>query len=212
MIVQIYEIQDPHEAEICIEAGVDHIGSVLISRETWRDPVLREVFRMTDGTAVRNCLIPLFDDADTLYMALDYYRPDFVHFCDALTNRRGIRSDMHTFIETQAEVREKFPGVGIMRSIPVPESVRTAPFPTLEIAHAFEPVTDIFLTDTWLEQAPVEGYIGITGRTIDWDMAARLVSHSAIPVILAGGLSPDNVYQALLKTGPAGADSCTRTN
>ena len=29
MIIQIYEIQTPHEAEGLIEAGVDHIGSVL---------------------------------------------------------------------------------------------------------------------------------------------------------------------------------------
>jgi phosphoribosylanthranilate isomerase len=29
---------------------------------------------------------------------------------------------------------------------------------------------------------------------------------------LAGGLSPENVYDALIEVRPAGADSCTKTN
>ena len=58
----------------------------------------------------------------------------------------------------------------------------------------------------------MKGYIGITGKTADWEMARELVIQSNIPVILAGGLSAENVYSALMKVSPAGADSCTRTN
>ena len=47
MIVQIYEIQTPQEAEKCIELGVDHIGSVILDRNEWKDPVLRETVRMS---------------------------------------------------------------------------------------------------------------------------------------------------------------------
>ena len=59
---------------------------------------------------------------------------------------------------------------------------------------------------------PVKGFIGITGMTCDWNIARELVVNSKIPVILAGGLSPDNVYDALMEVWPAGADSCTQTN
>ncbi len=38
MIVQVYEIQTPHEAEKCIDLGVDHLGSVVLSEEEWRQP------------------------------------------------------------------------------------------------------------------------------------------------------------------------------
>ncbi|MGB5157370.1 hypothetical protein [Desulfobacterium sp. N47] len=41
--------------------------------------------------------------------------------------------------------------------------------------------------------------MGITGLTCDWDAARILVDLVAIPVILAGGLSPDNVFDGIIK-------------
>jgi len=59
---------------------------------------------------------------------------------------------------------------------------------------------------------PVQGFIGITGRCCDWDVAAELAAQSPIPVILAGGISPDNVAAGIRQVRPAGVDSCTGTN
>jgi phosphoribosylanthranilate isomerase len=38
------------------------------------------------------------------------------------------------------------------------------------------------------------------------------VDASGIPVILAGGISPQNVIAGILQVKPAGIDSCTWTN
>ena len=59
MIVQIYEIQTPQEAAKCIEAGVDHIGSVLSSEEEWRQPLLKEAVQLSEAAGIKNSLIPL---------------------------------------------------------------------------------------------------------------------------------------------------------
>ena len=94
MIVQIYEIQTPQEAEKCIELGVDHIGSVLLSRDEWRLPVLRDVFRLSEGTETKNSLIPLFKDLDDFYRSIDYYRPHFIHFCESLLDHEDKEIDL----------------------------------------------------------------------------------------------------------------------
>jgi len=43
-------------------------------------------------------------------------------------------------------------------------------------------------------------------------MAEAIIKQSPIPVILAGGISDENVFDAIIKLQPAGVDSCTRTN
>jgi phosphoribosylanthranilate isomerase len=212
MIVQIYEIQTPAEAEQCIEAGVDHVGSVLLSEKPWRQPVLKETLSVSRGTDAKNSLITLSQEVDTLHRVLDYYQPDYIHFCENLTDNHGGEIDLNKYVDLQIGLKERFPEVAIIRSIPVPTKDAAPEYPTLKIAERMEPVSDIFLTDTWLEQAPVEGFIGITGRRCDWKRARELVLRSKRPVILAGGLSPDNVYEGLMEVGPAGADSCTQTN
>jgi phosphoribosylanthranilate isomerase len=92
--------------------------------------------------------------------------------------------------------------------------------PTLALALLFAPFSDFFLTDTLLLPArpnqsivqPEQGFVGITGKVCDWKMAEKLVRQSKIPVILAGGISPENVYDGILQVQPAGIDSCTHTN
>ncbi len=47
---------------------------------------------------------------------------------------------------------------------------------------------------------------GGSGRTCDWEAAAEIVRRCDAPVILAGGLSPENLAEALATTGAAGLD------
>ena len=70
----------------------------------------------------------------------------------------------------------------------------------------FGPHVDAFITDTW---DPQTGARGATGKTHDWDVSRRIVETAARPVILAGGLTPENVGHAILQVGPAGVDAHT---
>jgi len=212
MIVQVYEIQTPQEAAKCIGLGVNHIGSVILRMDDWRVPIVEETVRLTQRSGMRSIVIPLFHDRDVIRRVIVYYHPDFIHFCDSLTDDEGHPTDVETYVSFQMTLREEFPEVGIIRSIPVPREGTAPDFPSLEIARMLSDSTDMFLIDTWIKNAPEEGYIGITGELADREIARSLVNASKPPVILAGGLSPQNVYGALMAVRPAGADSCTQTN
>ena len=47
---------------------------------------------------------------------------------------------------------------------------------------------------------------GGTGMVSDWETAARIVKASPLPVMLAGGITPENVAEAVLAVGPCGID------
>ncbi len=56
-----------------------------------------------------------------------------------------------------------------------------------------------------LDTRTAEG-TGGSGRTCDWDAAAQIVERTEMPIVLAGGLSPENLGEALATTGAAGVD------
>lgn len=67
-------------------------------------------------------------------------------------------------------------------------------------------LVDAFITDTF---NPETGASGATGRTHDWRISRELVHLSPRPVLLAGGLTPANVREAILSVAPAGVDAHT---
>ncbi len=47
---------------------------------------------------------------------------------------------------------------------------------------------------------------GGTGQRLDWDLAAEIVQRAVRPVILAGGLTPENVADAIRRVRPYAVD------
>lgn len=222
IIVQIYEIQTPGEAAAVIAAGVDHVGCVVVSQQEWQSPELLETIACAKGLGAKTSLIPLFNDLEPVLAVLGYYQPDIVHFCEHIATPSATPAELESrcrgLASLQSQIRRHFPHLGVMRTIPIPPAPAPPDCPFLKIAQWFAPSSDYFLTDTVLHDAfglnaqPVDGFVGITGQTCDWGAARRLVMESPIPVILAGGLSPENVSAAIRAVRPAGVDSCTLTN
>lgn len=92
-------------------------------------------------------------------------------------------------------IKEALPGIKIIKAIHVtgPES--------LDLANSFEPFVDALLLDSRTTDR-----LGGTGITHDWDLSSLIVRSSKVPVILAGGLNPENVYQAVRKVHPFAVD------
>jgi phosphoribosylanthranilate isomerase len=98
--------------------------------------------------------------------------------------------------EAVARLRALVPGVKVVRVVHVtgPEAVAEA----TTIADA-----DALLLDTF---DPITGRRGATGKTHDWRISAAIVRSVRVPVILAGGLRPENVAEAIRTVQPWGVD------
>ncbi len=59
MIVQIYEIQEPKEAALMAECGVDHIGGVILCSQEWKIPALKESVGVIRAAGRKSSIIPL---------------------------------------------------------------------------------------------------------------------------------------------------------
>ncbi len=101
-----------------------------------------------------------------------------------------------------AELRRAMPGVSLVQVVQVggEESFEEA----LELARE----ADALLLDSGNRSLPKKE-LGGTGRTHDWSISARVVERSAVPVFLAGGLTPANVAEAIRRVRPFGVDLCT---
>ncbi len=108
--------------------------------------------------------------------------------------------------ERIAELKKTIPSVKIMQAVAVNQ-----PEP-IAFALKYSSVCDYFLLDS---DGDVEVHpygVGATGSTHDWTVSAEIVRKVNVPTILAGGLSPANVKEAIKVVNPWGVDSFTLTN
>lgn len=68
---------------------------------------------------------------------------------------------------------------------------------------------EVFHTDYHLLDAHVPGLRGGSGEPFDWQLAAE--RRSSVPLVLSGGLTPDNVGAAIAATRPDAVDTASGT-
>lgn len=89
-----------------------------------------------------------------------------------------------------------------------PEILEQLPYQTIKafsIDQVSAEMVKSFPADYYLIDSPVGEHRGGTGKTFDWKLATELGLHLD-KVILAGGLSPDNIQEAIKQVQPAGID------
>ncbi|MBE0517353.1 MAG: phosphoribosylanthranilate isomerase [Methanophagales archaeon] len=91
-------------------------------------------------------------------------------------------------------VREALPAVKLIKTVHVDEHG------TIHGVMPEEDYVDFLLLDTFSAQ------IGGTGKLHSWAKSREIVADSMIPVILSGGLTPENVAAAIKEVNPYGVD------
>ena len=102
----------------------------------------------------------------------------------------------HLPVEGLIELRGLLPGLELIKTVHVTGEEAVAR------ARDYAPHVDMLLLDSRTDDR-----LGGTGLTHDWSISSRIVQAVDVPVVLAGGLNPENVARAIEQVGPAGIDA-----
>jgi phosphoribosylanthranilate isomerase len=196
MLTQIYEVSTPEEARAIAAIGVDHVGVLVGNGEFPREQSPAAAARIAAAIAPPAKFLALFLTADIALIEtwVRELSPAIVHLGASPALLPPARV---------ATLRQRLPDSVIMRSVPVTDET------SLHIAQSYVGLVEYLLLDS---HRATDRQIGALGVTHDWRISRRIVELVPMPVILAGGLGPDNVAEAIGAVRPAGVDSKTKTD
>jgi len=175
-----------------MDCGVDFLGFPLKLAIHREDVPLETAAGIIRNLKIsdRSVLITYLDRADKILGLADFLGVSIVQ--------------IHGTIEAPElfKLKQQRPQLRIIKSLIVKTDIVEL---TAEM-EKFCSLIDAFILDSY---DPKTGACGATGKTHDWNISRQLVEFSKKPVILAGGLTPENVRRAILEVGPAAVDAHT---
>jgi phosphoribosylanthranilate isomerase len=185
--VKICGIATPHDAAIAVAAGADAIGLLVELDHPSPDELQVDTaaaIAVGLPTTVTVVLVTHRVDPEGIEWLCRRVRPGCLQL-HGVVHRR-----------TMPELRERLPGLPFLKALhPEVDSA-------VDEALLWSSLVDGLLLDTRAGDR-----IGGTGITHDWELSAKIVAAlPGFPVILAGGLGPENVADAVRTVRPWGVD------
>ncbi|KKG07931.1 phosphoribosylanthranilate isomerase [Methanosarcina sp. 2.H.A.1B.4] len=199
--VKICGIRSPEDIELAAFYGADAVGFIT------EVPVESPRKLDSDTAAALVSKVPKFLDSVMVIMPenstcalelIDKVRPDIVQ----------IHSNM-SLIELEI-IREKA-DIPIIKTLSVPAGRGASKLQVL-VKRLLEEVRELEesgAVDSVLLDSGVAGKAGGTGFVHDWDLSRRIAEETELPLILAGGLKPENVQEAIRAVSPYAVDTAS---
>ena len=186
--VKICGITSPAEARLAERHGAHAVG-VLVGRvhisPDFVEPAMADLIFRSLPPFIAPVLVTHLDDPD-----------EAVRLADGLSSPViQLHSDMNA--STLRELRMRLSPRKVIGKVSVEGET------AVERAMEIEPFVDAIVLDT---RDRTTDRVGGTGMVHDWSISARIASSSRVPIILAGGLTPDNVARAIETVKPWGVD------
>ncbi|HEY7985098.1 MAG TPA: phosphoribosylanthranilate isomerase [Ktedonobacterales bacterium] len=189
--VKVCCISTPAEAALAIAHGVAAVG--LVSAMPSGPGVIAEDLIATIAAGVppgvASFLLTSLQDPDAIIAQQ--------RRCGATTLQLVDRLDRGAY----PRLRAALPGIGLVQVIHVTGAE------SLAEAVAVAPLVDALLLDSGNQALPVKE-LGGTGRVHDWSISRAIRAAVDVPLYLAGGLTPENVADAIAAVAPFGLDVC----
>ena len=190
--VKICGMKDLDSIMTAVKYGADAVGFITevpvstprkIDRETARELVA------STPPLVSTVMVCMPDNLENALELARFVQPDVVQVHSSMS-----REDLRALKEIT--------GVKLIKTIHI--DGRTDVGTTVDEINGLDNIADAILLDT-----KIDGKTGGTGTVHDWDRSLEITLNSSLPVILAGGLNPGNVADAVRTVRPYGVDTAS---
>ncbi len=191
MKVKICGIRTEQDLSVAINAGADAVGFITdVPVDSRRKITLAEASRLISKVPlfVTPVLVIMPENAQQAARMIQAARPGAVQ--------------IHNALPLSELVKLRGTGVKVIKTIPVSRDPDTEAL--IKQINGLSGAVDAVLLDTALD-----GKSGGTGVPHNWEVSSRLVRNASIPVILAGGLKPENVGDAAGRVRPYAVDTAS---
>lgn len=193
MFIKVCCILNLAEAEMAMRHGATALGLVSAMPSgpgVIEEAMIAQIAQAVRPTGVETFLLTSLTDPDAIVAQHHRCGTTAIQLTDAIA------------IEDYTVLRRELPGVKLIQVIHVEGEGSVAE------AERVAPHVDRILLDSGSPGASVK-LLGGTGRVHDWTHSRASVERASCPVILAGGLKPENVADAVSRVQPFGLDVCS---
>jgi phosphoribosylanthranilate isomerase len=187
MRTKICGIRDQHDVDVALSAGADALGFLIGLGYRTNDEV--------DPDFAKRIIRGLPPFVSSVFVTHDLDVSHVLATCKMIA-ANTIQMHGAMALPDLERLRRELP-----RSIKLIQAVHVDGPDAVKRAKAVARVADALLLDT-----KTKDRIGGTGLTHDWAISAHIVEEVPRPVILAGGLTPDNVAAAIVRVRPFAVD------
>ena len=183
--MKICGITREEDLDVAVDAGADAVGFLVGVPASPRNLTLERAEKLLNQ-------VPIF--VDSVVVTAPQSIKDLVEICERL-NPTAIQIHGKKHFDA-SEIRERVRDVRLIKTVYVgADSLNKE---NLDALKDFDAV----LLDSF-----IKGQYGGTGMVHDWTLSKKIVETVApVPVILAGGLNPENVTEAILAVQPYAVD------
>ncbi|MDD2614172.1 MAG: phosphoribosylanthranilate isomerase [Methanosarcina sp.] len=202
---KICGIRSPEEIELAALYGADAVGfitEVPVESPRKLDSDTAAYLVTQVPKSLSSVLVIMPEDSDTAVELIEKIKPDIVQ----------IHSKLPLL---ELEIIKEKTDIPIIKTLSVPvqgkvsgeKTENAAPVPSLlEMVRLLE---EAGIVDSILLDTARPGKAGGTGCVHDWTLSRRISEETRLPLILAGGLKPENVRKAIRAVSPYAVDTAS---
>jgi len=195
-LLKICGLMQPEDVRHCLDIGIEVLGFVTeyplavpwnLKRE--QTAALFDIISNSANRQAKTCLVTGGNPEFVIELATEL-KPDLVqlHYRESFEDTSIIANKL------------KGQGIGIIKTIPISSDARLEQFGTDDLDTVIEMLNDTDIYAILVDSRGPEN-ASETGRKIDTKFCRQVITSDQKPVIIAGGISPENIIEVIEETG-----------